>query len=54
MVIISLRPKIYSLLVSGSSKLEFVNANLHEQSYLQHSLFPASACDFCESNVANG
>ena len=34
--------------------LEFVNANLHEQSHLQHSLFPASACDFCESIVGNG
>ena len=42
------------LLTSGGSKLEFVNTNLHEQSHLQHSLFPASACGFCESIVGNG
>ena len=34
--------------------IEFVNANLHEQSHLQHSLFPASAGDFCESIEGNG
>ena len=33
---------------------EFINANLHEQNHRQHSLFPASACDFCESILGNG
>ena len=37
-----------------SQPIEFVNANLHEQSHLQHSLFPASAGDFCESIEGNG
>ena len=29
-------------------------AILPEQNHQQHSLFPASACDFCESIVGNG
>ena len=37
-----------------NSKLEFINADPHEENHRQHSLFPASTCDFCESIMANG